>query len=147
MGHILPELDAAIDGVTIGSEGDVAGKILHKLGVAAAEKNGVADQRCPETFNDVENGFSPALNAATFQAYEADVVFVGAAFSVGQMGKFKGDDHAVEDHGRAETCANAEKEHATTLIAAEGLHGGIVDEAERLAEGLLVGRVDPSGGE
>ena len=55
MGDILPELDAAIDSVTVGSEGDVAGKILHQFGVAAAEKNGVADQRCPETFDDVEN--------------------------------------------------------------------------------------------
>ncbi len=33
----------------------MAGKILHQLGVAAAEKNGVANQRGPEAFNDVEN--------------------------------------------------------------------------------------------
>ena len=55
IGHVLPELDAAIDGVTVGSEGDVAGKILHQLGVAAAKENGVADQRGPEAFDDVEN--------------------------------------------------------------------------------------------
>ena len=55
MGDILPELDAAIDSVTVGSEGDVAGKILHQLGIASAEENRVADQRCPETFDYVEN--------------------------------------------------------------------------------------------
>ena len=52
---ILPELDAAIDGVTVRSEDDMAGKILHEFGIAAAEKNGVADQRRPEAFDDVEN--------------------------------------------------------------------------------------------
>ncbi len=33
----------------------MAGKILHQLGVAAAEENAVADQRRPEAFDDVEN--------------------------------------------------------------------------------------------
>ena len=63
------------------------------------------------------------------------------------MGKLEGDDHAIEDHGRAKAGADAEEEHATAFITAEGLHGGVVDEAERLAEGLLIGKVDPSGGE
>jgi hypothetical protein len=63
------------------------------------------------------------------------------------MGKFKGDDHAIEDHGRAKTGADAEEEHSATLITAEGLHGGVVDEAERLAQGLLIGEANPSGGE
>ena len=63
------------------------------------------------------------------------------------MGEFEGDDDAVEDHGRAEARADAEEEHSAAFIAAEGLHGSVVDEADRLAEGLLVGKVDPSGSE
>ena len=86
----LPELDAAIDGVAVGSEDDVAGKILHQLGVAAAEENGVADQRRPEAFDDVENRFSPAFFAATFEACEADVVLVGAALFCRGDGRVRG---------------------------------------------------------
>src|SRR5258707_7904206 len=63
------------------------------------------------------------------------------------MGKFKWDDDAIEDHGRAEAGANAKEEHSTPLITAEGLHSSVVDEAERLAEGLLKGKVGPSCGQ
>src|SRR5260370_23055066 len=63
------------------------------------------------------------------------------------MGKFEGDDHASEDLGRAKAGANAEEEHSATFITAEGLHGRVVDEAERLAESLLIGEVNPSGSE
>ncbi len=63
------------------------------------------------------------------------------------MGKFKWDDDAVEDHGRAKASAYAKEEHSTTLITAESLHGSVVDESKGLAEGLLIGEVDPSRGE
>src|SRR5260370_39609925 len=118
----------------------MAGKILHQLGVASAEKNGAADQRGPEALGDVEDGFSPACDAATFEASKADVVLVGAFLSVGEMGEFEGDDDAIEDHGGAKAGADAEEEHAAALITAEGLHGGGVDDSEVLAEGLLIGK-------
>src|SRR3978361_1823644 len=89
IGPILPELDAAIDGVAVGSESDMSGKIFHQFGVATAEENGVADQRRPEAFDDVENLFSPAFHAAAFETSEADVVFVGAVLSVGEVGQFE----------------------------------------------------------
>src|SRR5580704_7889226 len=63
------------------------------------------------------------------------------------MGKFKGNDDAIEDHGGAKTGADAEEEHSAALVAAESLHGSVVDEAEGLAEGLLIREVYPSGGE
>ena len=55
--------------------------------------------------------------------------------------------NAIEDHGGAKTGANARKEHSATFVAAESLHGSVVDEAEWLAEGLLIREVDPSGSE
>src|SRR5207237_173466 len=101
-------------------------------------------QRCPEAFDDVEYGFSPTFRAAALEASKADVVFVGAVLSIGEMGKFEGDDHAVEDHCRPQTGADGEEEHSAALVAAECLHGRVGDEAERLAEGLLKGEVYPS---
>ena len=69
------------------------------------------------------------------------------AFFVGEMGEFEGDDDAVEDEGGAEAGAEAEEEHFAAAVSAERLHGGIVDEADGLAEFFLVGEVDPAGGE
>ena len=86
----------------------------------------------------------PTFHAATFETSQADVLLVGTALFVRKMGEFERDHHPVEDHGRAEAGAYTEEEHAATLIAAESLHGGVVDEAKGLAEGLLIGEIDPS---
>ena len=63
------------------------------------------------------------------------------------MGQFEGDNHAVEDHGRTKAGSDAEEEHVAALVTAESLHGGVIDEAKRLPEGLLIRKIDPSRGE
>src|SRR5277367_5222020 len=60
------------------------------------------------------------------------------------MSEFERDDDAVEDHRRAQAGAGAEEEHAAALVAAQSLHGSIVDEAKRLPKGLFVRKVDPA---
>src|SRR5260370_28249238 len=81
---VLPEADAAFDGVAVCAEEDVRGQILHELGVAATEQDVVADERGLKARDDVEDGGAPALLAAQREAGEADVLLVGAAFLLRQ---------------------------------------------------------------
>ena len=125
----------------------MTGKVFHEFGVAATKQNIVAYERGLKTRDDVEYGFLPAFFAAELEARPANVVLVGATFFVGQVGQFEGNDDSIENHGGAETGAEAKEEHAPSPIASKRLHGGVVDEADGLAEYLLVGEVDPSGSE
>ena len=89
----------------------MVGKILHEFGVAAAEQDGVADQRGLEAGDDVEDRLSPACFAAPFEADETDVLLVRAAVLVREMSEFEGDDGAVVTDGLGgvvlEVCAAA----------------------------------------
>jgi len=144
---ILPEAEAAFDGVAVGAKDDVWRKVLHELGVAAAEQNVVADEGDLKAADDVEDRLAPTLFAAKMKTGGTDVLLVGTAFFIGQVGELKGDYDAIEDHGRAKPGACAEEEHASAAVASESLHGCVVDETDGLAEDFLVGKVDPSCGE
>ena len=61
------------------------------------------------------------------------------------MGEFHRLQHPIDDHGRSQAGAQAEEEHTSLLVAAERLHGRIVDDLQRLAaEGLAVIELRPS---
>ena len=143
-----PEPDAALYGVGIGTEDDPFGQMVHKLGVAAAEQHIVCDEGGAKAGDDVEDRLAPALFAAAFETDYADVVLVGEAVFVGEVGDLQRDDGAIEDKCGAQAGAGAEEEHTTAAVAAEGLHGCVIEEAEGLvAEGFLVGEVYPAEGE
>src|SRR5262249_8333355 len=69
----------------------------------------------------------PLLLPHPFQPADADVV-LERCLPVGQVGEFHRLDHAVHDQRRAETGPQPEEEHPSSLIAAQGLHGGIIDD-------------------
>src|SRR4029453_7231829 len=56
-------------------------------------------------------------------------------------------DDALDDQRRAETGAEPQEEHASTLVAAERLHRRVVHDPHRAPEGGLVVEPDPSAGE
>src|SRR5437870_3886069 len=84
------------------------------------------------------------LAAHALEAAQAQVVLVGAVLSVGEMGQLQRLQDAVAHEGRAEPGAEAEIEHSSALVAAEGLHGRVVDHPHGLAEGLRVVEAHPA---
>ena len=66
------------------------GRFFISLGIASAEQNVVGDECCAEAPDDVEDGFSPALFAATLEAGEADVLLVGAGLFCRGDGRVRG---------------------------------------------------------
>src|ERR1700721_177998 len=101
----------------------MAGQVCHKLGVATTEQNRVADHRSLEESDDIEDGLTPALLAATFEAHETNIILIGETFFVRQVGEFERDDGAVEDERRAQPRAGAEEGQPPPLVAAGPWHG------------------------
>src|ERR1700729_495762 len=56
---VLPELDAAVDGVAVCAEDHVVRQVLHQLGVTAAQEHGIADHAGLKAGDDVQDGLSP----------------------------------------------------------------------------------------
>src|SRR5262249_61883941 len=61
------------------------------------------------------------------EAAAPDVVLVGA-FLVRQVSELHWLHDALDDHGAAETGAEAEKQHFAAPVASQGLHGGVVHD-------------------
>src|SRR5207248_3034565 len=66
---------------------------------------------------------------------------------VRHMPDFGGLDHAINNEGRAQSRAQPEKQHATAAVAADRLHGCIVDHLDRPAESLVEVQSDPARAE
>ncbi len=89
-----------------------------------------------EFFNHVGHVAPPLLLAEALQPADADVVFVGflAVREVAQLHRL---DDPVDDHRGTQPGAEPQKEHLPAAVAAQGLHGGVVDHLHPAAEGLL----------
>src|SRR5262249_21655414 len=97
--------------------------------------------------NDVVDDILPLLVAHALAAGVADIVLETAVLFVRQVTEFHRCDGSLDDEGRAQAGAQAEEEHAAAVVAAQGLHGGIVDELDRFAEGDLEIEIDPAAAE
>src|SRR5215471_17945497 len=49
---------------------------------------------------------------------------------------------AVDDHGRTQACAEPEEQHTSAFIAAQRLHGSVIDDSDGTAESAL--KIEPS---
>ena len=117
---------------------------LQAHGVTATEHDVVHLQRELQMFDHVKNLAAPLPGAESPAAALADVILEGAAALVMHMPDFGRLDHAVNDEGRAQSRAQPEKQHAAAAVAADRLHGCIVDHLDRPAERLLEVKPDPA---
>src|SRR5262245_44425874 len=113
------------------------------LDVASANHGIVGLERGDEARHDVGNVTPPLLLAVAVQAGHADIVLIDALL-VGQVTKLHGLHDAVDNHGRAESGSEAQKEHLAALVAPQGLHGGVVDDLYRMTECCGEIESDPS---
>ena len=111
--------------------------------VAAAEHDVVGQDSRREVRDGLEHVLLPALVPVALLPGLADVV-LERRLPVREVPQLHRRDDAVEDHRRAEPGAEPEEEHAPALVAAERLHGRVVDDLRRLAEGRLEVEPDPA---
>ena len=74
-------------------------------------------------------GFLPVF----FQASLSDVILDGGAITVRQVAQFQRQDVIVPNQSGTKTGPETEKEHPPAFVTAEGLHGGVVNDASRFA--------------
>src|SRR5580693_3076402 len=112
-----PEPIAALERVGVVAPARALGETLEQLHVAAAQDQILGLQRGLEAGHHVEDVPAPLSLAAAFEPAQADVVLVGAAFLVWQVGQFQRRDHVVDDQRRAEPGAEPEEQHAPRAVA------------------------------
>src|SRR5438876_5490641 len=97
------------------------------LNVAATEDYVLGFEGGDQLGDHVGNVFPPFLLAVSIKSALADVV-LKRALSIGKMCQLHWLDNAIDDHGGAQAGAQAQKEHFPSLVAPQGLHGGIIDD-------------------
>src|SRR4030095_16689762 len=101
-------------------------QLLELLGVAASEHDVLGHQRAAQALDDLGDRLAPARLAEALQSAQADVVLERAALLELHVAELHPLEGAVDDHRRAEAGAEAEEEHTAAFVAAERLHGGII---------------------
>src|SRR5882672_12733384 len=139
-----PEAQATRERIAVGTEPYAPRQALQAHGVAATEHDVVRLERELQLFDHSVDLVAPLPVAESFAAALADVVLEGAAALVGHVPDFGGLDHAVNNDGHAQSRAQPDKQHAPAPVAADCLHGCIVDHLDRLAESLLEVKSDPA---
>src|ERR1700732_1216885 len=132
--EVLPHSEAAAEGVQVVAQNCVGWELLQLLCVSAAEHDRLRLQGLAELGHNFGYVLLPFLSPQSLQSAQPEVIFVGFAMLIGQMGEFHRLDNPIDDHRRSQTCSQAKEKHSTSAIAAQRLHGGVVDELDGLAE-------------
>src|SRR5208337_1222299 len=133
---LLPQAEAAEEGIAIAAEAGTRGIALQFFAVATAEDHVIGFQSALQFFDDPGNMLAPFIFAQVFNATQAEIVFVGFALTVKQVRQFHGLKNAVHNHRRAKTRAQTEKQHGAALVTPQGLHRGIVDDFDGAPKGF-----------
>src|SRR5579862_4269 len=131
---LSPDAHATREGVAVVTEPNIVRQPLEAHGIAAAEHDVVCLENSSERLDHMTNRLAPFLVSAPSAPALANVILEGMAVLVRHVTDFRRLDHAVDDERRPEPGAEPEKQHAATVIAANGLHGGIIEDAQGLAE-------------
>ncbi len=121
-------------------------EVIEFLDIATADHHVVRIDRRDELIHDFEHGVSPTVEPVPLESGLARVV-LEALVPKGHMPEFKRLKLPVLHHGRSEARPKAEKEHATAVVTPEGLHGGVIEHANRAPECGLKVESDPASTE
>ena len=144
---LFPEAEPSQDRLQVVAHAHAFRQRLEAFRLAPAEHHVVALQAVAQDLHDRVDVLRPLLLAEPLQAPVSGIVLVGLALLVGHVGQLHGGEHPFHHEGGAEAGAEAEKQHAAAVVAAEGLHGRVVHDPHRLPEGLLVVEALPAATE
>ena len=146
-GAALPQAHAAAEGILVVAAAHAVRQLLQALGVAAAEHDVVGFEGVAQALDHVEHRLAPLAVAAALTPALADVVLEGAPVLIGHMTDLGRFDHPVDDERRTQPGAEPEEQHAAAAVAADRLHGGVVDHLDRPAERAGEVEADPAPAE
>src|SRR5262249_50904233 len=144
IGRLLPETKTSHKSVGVIAGSATGRQLFEILDIAAAEDDVIGLQGSDQLCNHLGDVLPPFLLTSLIQTTLADVVLKGALF-VGKMRQLHRFDDAVDNHGGAQAGAQSQEEHLASLVAPQGLHGGIIDNLDRTTKGGLEIESDPTG--
>ena len=140
----FPEAEAALEGVFIPAAPNPFRQRVDPVGVPTPQDDVVRGER---PFEDAD-GLAYRLPGALAAAVEARAPGGPPTSRRGRVAApVRAGSRLSGDEGRADPCAQAEEEHAAALVAAQRLHGRVVDDLHRLAEGRREVEADPARAE
>ena len=102
--------------------------------VAAPDHRFVRLQGGGESLHYISHAASPFPFAGTFKTRASNVSLV-CVLSVRQVTEFHRFYRAVHNKGTTESRSETQKQHLAAVVAAQGLHGGVIDHLDGSAEG------------
>ena len=141
---VLPHEESAPERIRVVAQPATGRQLLEYLSVAAAEHNIVGLERGDQSVNHVKNVLPPLFLASLLQSALADIVLISGLL-VRQMTKLHRLHDSVDDERRAEAGSQPNEQHLALFIAAERLHGCVIDHFDRPAERLLEVEAHPAG--
>src|SRR5438270_11879164 len=92
-----------------------------------------------------ENDFVfPFFLAEPIDTRDTEKIFDDVALAIGEIAEFERKEHLLEHERRAEASPETEKQHSSTSITAERLHGRIVDHLHGFSQRFAKVKIDPA---
>src|SRR5215471_4898991 len=145
-GSTLPQPKSATKRIVVIACAGTRRQRIELLDITAAD-HGVIGLECGNQASyDIGNVAAPFLLAVALESAPTHVILIGGLL-VGQVTKLHGLHDAVHNHRRSKPGSETEEQHLSALVAAQRLHGCVVDDLYRVAEcGSEIER-DPSAAE
>src|SRR5215831_13234036 len=132
-GSALPQPKSTTKRVVVIAWAGTRWQRIEPLDIAAADHGVVGLEGGNQASHDVANVEAPFLLAVALESAPTHIVLIRALL-VGQVTKLHGLHDAVHNHRRSKPGSETEEEHLSALVAAQRLHGCVVDDLYRVAE-------------
>src|ERR1019366_2342106 len=144
LGLLLPEARSAHKRVPVVAHAGVRRQILDASGISSAQHYVFGLQCLLEPFHHIGHVAAPVLLPKSLQTANTNVVLKCSPVLVRKMSQFHRLEYPVNDHGRPESGAEAQKQHPASLVASESLHSGVIDNLDGTVERLAEIESDPA---
>ncbi len=141
---MLPESKPSAESVGIVSDSATRRNLFQLLDIASAQNHVVRFESGDHASYYVSDVASPLFLAVLFQSIESYIGLVRSLF-VREMSEFHRLHDAIDDKGRTEPCAQAQKQHLAAFVTSQGLHGRVVNDLNRMPECSAEIKPHPAG--
>src|SRR6266851_3667252 len=123
----LPHAEAAEEGIFIAAQPRAGRQLLQFLDVSPAQDDIIRFQTSPQFLRNFPDVLAPFFLPHSFQSAQSEIVFVGFPVFVRKVCELHRLQGSIHNHRRPQARAKSQKQHAAALIAAERLHGRVVE--------------------
>ena len=141
-----PEAEAALERAVVVAAANPGRQVFHEADIAPAKDDVLGRHGGAQHLGGLQHGRAPGLFTEPEQASLAADVLEGL-IAIGQVREFQRHHAAFVHERRTQPGPEAEEQHAAPLVAAEGLHGGVVDDARGHTERGLEVEAHPAAPE